>query len=58
MERLAEEIREQLEVQTAFTVNIAGHEIGILESTVISWVVRNWNIVRTLPLVVNLQISM
>ncbi|MCR5801156.1 MAG: F0F1 ATP synthase subunit A [Lachnospiraceae bacterium] len=55
MERLAEEIREQLEVQTAFTVNIAGHEIGILESTVISWVVIGIILIVSLILTTGLK---
>ena len=55
MERLAEEIREQLEVQTAFTINIAGHEIGILESTVISWVVIGIILIVSLILTTGLK---
>ena len=39
MERIAEEILEQLQTEDVFSVEIAGHTVGVSESVVVSWIV-------------------
>ena len=55
MERIAEEIMEQLETADAFSVEIAGHTIGVSESVVVSWVVIGIVLVFSLILTAGLK---
>ncbi len=54
--RIADELMEQLTCEVAFTVHIAGHEIGVLESVVVSWVVIGVILILSLILTSNLKL--
>ncbi|MBR6382309.1 MAG: F0F1 ATP synthase subunit A [Lachnospiraceae bacterium] len=56
MARIADELMEQLTCEVAFTVHIAGHEIGVLESVVVSWVVIGVILILSLILTSNLKL--
>lgn len=56
MERIAEEILDQLTAQNAFSVNIAGYDIAVSESVVISWVVIGIVLILCLILTAGLKV--
>ena len=56
MEKIAEELMAQLEVETVFSFNVAGHTIGISESTVVSWIVIGIILILSLIFTTNLKV--
>ena len=57
MERIAEEILEQLQTEDVFSVEIAGHTIGVSESVVVSWIVIGIVLILCLVLTAGLKVK-
>ena len=56
MERIAEELQLQLQIETAFTIRIGTLEIPIFESTLVSWIVMAIILIICLILGSNLKV--
>ncbi|MBO4608836.1 MAG: F0F1 ATP synthase subunit A [Lachnospiraceae bacterium] len=57
MERIAEEVLEQLQTHDVFSFEIAGHTIGVAESVVVSWIVIGIVLVLCLILTAGLKVK-
>ena len=56
MEKIAEEILEQLQTENVFSFYIGGYEIGVSESVVVSWIVIAIVLILSLILTANLRV--
>ncbi|MCR5620034.1 MAG: F0F1 ATP synthase subunit A [Lachnospiraceae bacterium] len=57
MERIAEEVLEQLQTHDVFTFEIAGYTIGVAESVVVSWIVIGIVLILCLILTAGLRVK-
>ena len=57
MERIAEEILEQLQTEDVFSVEIAGHTVGVSESVVVSWIVLGIVLILCIILTAGLKVK-
>lgn len=57
MERIAEEVLEQLQTHDVFSFEIAGHTIGVAESVVVSWIVLGIVLILCLILTAGMKVK-